>query len=220
MAAEAAVLPAAPPSPTLLDAALSASGEIADFFQRLTAVLAPSISANRKMLATALKAVHSLPSVLQNVVQQRSARGANWNDLTRPENVEWAVHDGTDAEPRYQLAMCKDRSFEYVDKASLYSTILVRLVVDGVEETANGLNAVDRQAVLEAICVHFNEAARQQGQPSRLLIAQGGARAIKFDLDPTDIDRQYGGWAKRVTKRQAETHVAVGRPGRVLQRLD
>ena len=36
------------------------------------------------------KAVHSLPSVLQNVVQQqqRSARGANWNDLTRPENVE------------------------------------------------------------------------------------------------------------------------------------
>ena len=130
------------------------------------------------------------------------------------------MHDGTDAEPRYQLAMCKDRSFEYVDKASLYSTILVRLVVDGVEETANGLNAVDRQAVLEAICVHFNEATRQQGQPSRLLIAQGGARAIKFDLDPTDIDRQYGGRAKRVTKRQAETHVAVGRPGRVLQRLD
>ncbi|CAK9012905.1 unnamed protein product [Durusdinium trenchii] len=210
--AAAAVLPAAPPEPTLLDAALCATGEIADFFRRLTGILGPSIAGNRPMLATALKDAYVLPSVLQNVVRQRSAQGATWNDLTRSENVEWAVP--------YALAMCKGGSYEYVDRASLYSTILVRLVVDAVEETANSLDAAGRQAVLECVCVHFNEAARQQGQPSRLLIALGGARALKFDLDPTNIERQYGGAKKRVTKRQAESGVAVGRSNRVLQRLE
>ncbi|CAK9013330.1 unnamed protein product [Durusdinium trenchii] len=210
--AAAAVLPAAPPEPTLLDAALCATGEIADFFRRLTGILGPSIAGNRPMLATALKDAYALPSVLQNVVRQRSAQGATWNDLTRSENVEWAVP--------YALAMCKGGSYEYVDRASLYSTILVRLVVDAVEETANSLDAAGRQAVLECVCVHFNEAARQQGQPSRLLIALGGARALKFDLDPTNIERQYGGAKKRVTKRQAESGVAVGRSNRVLQRLE
>ena len=116
--------------------------------------------------------------------------------------------------------LCARGSYEYVDRASLYSTILVRLVVDAVEETANSLDAAGRQAVLECICLHFNEAARQQGQPSRLLIALGGARALKFDLDPTNIERQYGGAKKRVTKRQAESGVAVGRSNRVLQRLE
>ncbi|CAK9103484.1 unnamed protein product [Durusdinium trenchii] len=208
--AAAAALPAAPPEPTLLDAALCATGEIADFFRRLTGILGPSISGNRPMLATALKDAHALPSVLQNVVRQRSAQGATWNDLTRSENVEWAAHDGSEGDPPYALAMCKGGFYEYVDRASLYSTILARLVVDAVEETANSLDAAGRQAVLERICVQFNEAARQQGQPSRLLIALGGARALKFDLDPTNIERQYGGAKKRVTKRQAESGVAVG----------
>ena len=105
--AAAAVLPAAPPEPTLLDAALRATGEIADFFRRLTGILGPSISGNRPMLATALKDAHALPSVLQNVVRQRSAQGATWNDLTRSENVEWAVHDGSEGDPLYALALCK-----------------------------------------------------------------------------------------------------------------
>ena len=218
--AAAAVLPAAPPEPTLLDAALCAAGEIGDFFRRLTGILGPSIAGNRPMLATALKDAYALPSVLQNVVRQRSAQGATWNDLTRSENVEWAVHDGSEGDPPYALAMRKGGSYEYVDRASLYSTILVRLVVDAVEETANSLDAAGRQAVLECVCAHFNEAARQQGQPSRLLIALGGARALKFDLDPTNIERQYGGAKKRVTKRQAESGVAVGRSNRVLQRLE
>ena len=144
--AAAAVLPAAPPEPTLLDAALCATGEIADFFRRLTGILGPSIAGNRPMLATALKDAYALPSVLQNVVRQRSAQGATWNDLTRSENVEWAVHDGSEGDPPYALAMCKGGSYEYVDRASLYSTILVRLVVDAVEETANSLDAAGRQA--------------------------------------------------------------------------
>ena len=211
---------AAPPEPTLLDATSRASGEIADFFRRLTAVLAPSIAGNRRMLATALTNAHALPCVLQNVVRQRSAWGATWNDLTRPENVEWAVHDGTMRAPAYALAMCKGHSWEYVDKASVYSTILVRLVMDAVEETADGLDDVSRRTLLENICVHFNEASRQQGQPSRLLIARGGARSLKFDLDPADIDRQYGGAKKRVTKRQAESGVALERSKRALQRFE
>ena len=70
------------------------------------------------------------------------------------------MHDGSEGDPPYALAMCKGGSYEYVDRASLYSTILVRLVVDAVEETANSLDAAGRQAVLECICVHFNEAAR------------------------------------------------------------
>ena len=210
---------AAPPEPTLLDATSRASGEIADFFHRLTAVLAPSIAGNRRMLATALTNAHALPCVLQNVVRQRSAWGATWNDLTRPENVEWAVHDGTMRAPAYALAMCKGHSWEYVDKASVYSTILVRLVMDAVEETADGLDDVSRRTLLENICVHFNEASRQQGQPSRLLIARGGARSLKFDLDPADIDRQYGGAKKRVTKRKAESGVALERSKRALQRF-
>ena len=202
---------AAPSEPTLLDATSRTSGEIADFFRRLTAVLAPSIAGNRRMLATALKNAQALPCVLQNVVRQRSAWGATWNDLTRPENVEWAAHDGTKRAPAYALAMCKGHSWEYVGKASVYSTILVRLVMDAVEETADALDDVSRRTLLENICVHFNQAAKQQGQPSRLLLALGGARSLKFDLDPADIDRQYGGAKKRVTKRQAESGAPLER---------
>lgn len=211
----------APAAPTLLDATSRTSGEIADFFRRLTAVLAPSIAGNRRMLATALKNVQALPCVLQNVVRQRSAWGATWDDLTQPKNVEWAVHDGTQRAPAYALAMCKGQSWEYVGKASVYSTILVRLVMDAVEETADGLDDVSRRTLLENICVHFNQASKQQGQPSRLLIAQGrGARSLKFDLDPADIDRQYGGAKKRVTKRQAESGAPLGRSKRALQRFE
>ena len=75
MVAAAAVLPAAPPEPTLLDAALCAAGEIGDFFRRLTGILGPSIAGNRPMLATALKDAYALPSVLQNVVRRRAPRG-------------------------------------------------------------------------------------------------------------------------------------------------
>lgn len=43
---------------------------------------------------------------------------------------------------------------------------------------------------------------------------------MKFDLDPADIDRQYGGAKKRVTKRQAESGVALERSKRALQRFE
>ena len=101
------------------------------------------------MLATALKNAHALPRVLQNVVRQRSAWGATWNDLTRPENVEWAVRDGTMRAPAYALAMRKGHSWEYVDKATVYSTILVRLVMDVVEETADALDDVSLRTLLD-----------------------------------------------------------------------
>ena len=213
----AVALPERPPPPSLYDEVRQAEGPMAEFFQRLAKVLMPSLVPNRQALAVALAALNPLPPTLQNVAQQHSAQGATWQDMTAPENVAWAVHPGGSGEPEWPLALVKGNSWEWLEKSALYSTMPVKLVMAACEETFAHLGPAEQREAYGAVCLHFNTAARTENQPARILLSDG-PKPWKFDLDPGNIERQYCGQKKRVTKRQRETMLAEGRGSRAMER--
>lgn len=221
LAGAAASLPATMTPPEYLEQVQESAGEVADFFRRLARVLQPSVDNHRLALARALRELNPLPATMQNVLQQRSPQGAAWRDLTAPENVAWAVHDGQ-TEPWWDLCIVKGSQWETLQRSSIYSTILVKLVMSGIEEIVADKSPADRLQALQATCVHFNTAAAECGQEARILMAvmdQRPGRPWKFDLAPADISRQYGGRTRRITQAQAASGaVAEGRARRVLQR--
>eukprot|EP00435_Cladocopium_sp_Y103_P035754 s3156_g9.t1 len=219
LAAEQATLPTASSPPNFLEEIRRPAGAAADFFQLLAKTLQPSVAGNRRLLARALVAVHPLPPFLQSVAQQRTRWGTSWHDLTAPANVRWAVHDDGPEEPYHGLVMVRGEDWDEVKKPSLYSTLLAQLVFSACDSQLRELPAAELQSGREAaVCIQFNEASRAEGQAARLLLTAKGERPWKFDLDPRDIQRQYGGKSWKPTRVQAATGEAVGRSRRVLQK--
>eukprot|EP00435_Cladocopium_sp_Y103_P065669 s556_g27.t1 len=194
------------------------SGAAADFFNRLLKTMQPAVAGNRRQLARALIALHPLPPFLQSVAQQRTTWGSSWDDLTSPVNAAWAVHDDGPQEPDSPLAMIRGETVDCNVRSSLYSTLLLHLVLDACESELAELPAAERQKGLEAVCVHINEAARAEGQAARLLLSASTERPWKLDLQPGNIEQQYSGRRHRPTRAQAASGEAAGRLRRVLQR--
>eukprot|EP00435_Cladocopium_sp_Y103_P021369 s3156_g5.t1 len=197
--------------PNFLAEVQRSSGAAADFFNRLLKTMQPALAGNRRQLAQALIAVHPLPPFLQSVAQQRTTWGSSWDDLTSPVNVAWAVHDDGPQDPDSPLAMVRGETVDCNVRSSLYSTLLLHLVLDACESELAELPAAERQRGLEAVCIHVNEAARAEGQAARLLISASRERPWKLDLQPGNIERQYGGRRHRPTRAQAASGVAAGR---------
>eukprot|EP00435_Cladocopium_sp_Y103_P063078 s556_g24.t1 len=218
LAAEQATLPTPDSPPNFLEEVRKPSGAAADFFDRLLRTIQPSVAGNRRQLVRALLAVHPLPPFLQSVAQQRTSWGSSWEDLTAPTNVRWAVHDDGPDEPVHPLVTVRGQLWDDIPKASVYSTLLVQLVLAGCEAQLQDVSPAERQSGLEAVCIHINEASRAEKQDARLLLSATGQRPWKFDLNPGDIRRQYGGRTHKPTRVQAASGEAAGRSRRVLQR--
>eukprot|EP00435_Cladocopium_sp_Y103_P043793 s3057_g12.t1 len=131
----------------------------------------------------------------------------------QPCSLAWAG-----AVPNPVPPMIRGETVDWSPKPSLYSTLLLHLVMDACESQRKELPAAERQRGLEAVCVHVNEAARAEGQAARLLLSASTERPWKLDLQPGNIERQYGGRRHRPTRAQAASGKATGRLRRVLQR--
>eukprot|EP00435_Cladocopium_sp_Y103_P074850 s63_g51.t1 len=200
----------------LLAGVQSGTGDVADFFVKVAAVVVHAVAADRRALATALLSLNPAPRSLQSIAQQRHGP-SSWLDVTAEENVKWAVHGCGAVEPQFALAIVQGESFAYV-RSSLYGTIVMKMVMAGCEETLGELPDLERQLGHRAVCLQVNTALEAAGNNARLLMSDAAARPWKFDLDPFSATGNYGGRRQRLTHRQTATALAGGRSARVIRR--
>ena len=187
-------------------------GEVPDFFRRLVAVIPAALSGNRRALAQALLQLETIPTWLQELSTHRSSKGASWLDFTRRWNVLNCVHAGGDAEPWWDLGIYQGWTWQPME-ARKFHVALIRLVMDACESMLRNESAGSRTACLQAIAAHFNHAAREAQQTTRILMSPEGVRPWKLDVDPGKVAWKYGGAnkRKRLTSTQARTGIAAGR---------
>ena len=205
------------PGERLLRSLMAPHGGVPAFVARVARLQKATMEEDRRAMAVELLALSVIPEELQSVARQRTSRGGSWDDFTAPERVRWAVHAGRAEEPWWPLGVVQGPTWRWEEaKATIYSSVLTKLLLDAVSEISRTLGDAEQLQLLRALCVHYNVSAAEVDATGKLLLSTE-ARSLKFDLNPGDAKRVYKG--KRLTVTQRETGVADGRKKRAFEKF-
>ena len=191
-------------------------GALAEFLVNVAKVLVPSRDEARRELAEALLRLQNVPRSLANLWNLDS-QGSTWSCITSTDNVKWCVHPMGREEPTYDVAIATRTTWKFL-KASVYGTIVVKLVMAACEEALGECTEEEKAVGCQAIAVHFNTAAAAEGHTGRFLPSTTAQRLWRFDTNPGSAEANYGGRRKRLTATQAASDVLEGRSRRAVLR--
>jgi hypothetical protein len=86
-------------------------------------------------------------------------------------------------EPTHDVAIAAGTTWKYL-KASVYGTIVVKLVMEACEEALRDCSEEEKGVGCQAIAVHFNTAAAAEGHTARLMPSTTAQRLWRFDTNP------------------------------------
>ena len=169
-----------------------------------------------RQLAEALLRLQKVPRSLAKLWKLDS-QGSTWRCITSTDNVKWCVHPMGSEEPTHDVAIAAGTTWKYL-KASVYGTIVVKLVMEACEEALRDCSEEEKGVGCQAIAVHFNTAAAAEGHTARLLPSTTAQRLWRFDTNPASAAASYGGTRKRLTQTQAASDIPEGRRRRAVLR--
>ena len=215
LAAAAQPVGSTPLAALLLASLLNTNSDMARFIDRVTDLIESCLQHQRQEMATILTDLHDVPVMLGKLWQAKNQKATTWNHITHPWFVNWHVRD-----TNWPLSMPSEKGVAEV-KGTIYSTVAINLLLEGLTQSIDvaGLAGEDRTRALRSCCAHFNVACSSRGHVCRLLLSNNPER-FKFDLNPADIERLYGGTSSKKTKTQRTTGIAHGRQARAPMQIN
>ena len=123
--------------------------------------------------------LQKVPRSLANLWKLDS-QGSTWRCITSTDYVKWCVHPMGSEEPTHDVAIAAATTWKYL-KASVYGTIVVKLVMEACEEALRDCSEEEKGV--------------------------GWQRLWRFDRNLASAAGSYGGARKRLTQTQSATNL-------------